>query len=80
MANILQNLSYEECSCISPKLTTFSSSILILGTSAIMDQTACCHVDTTSKIGLLKNLSKTITATTATANEQKAMKQTDNLG
>ena len=52
MAQILQSLSYIECSIILLKITTFSSFILILGISAIMDQTACCYVVTTSEIGL----------------------------
>ena len=49
MAQILQSLSYKVCSIILPKINTFGLFILILGTSAIMDQTACCYV-TTSEI------------------------------
>ena len=52
MAQILQSLSYKVCSIILPKLTTFGLFILNLGTSAIMDQTACCYNVTTSEIGL----------------------------
>ena len=43
MAQILQSLSYKVCSIILPKFTTFGWFIPILGTSAIMDQTACCY-------------------------------------
>ena len=52
MAQILQSFSYEECSIISLKFTIFGSFILILGTSAIVDQKACCYVVTTSEIVL----------------------------
>ena len=52
MAQILQSLRYKECSIISPKFTTSSLFIVILGTSTIMNQTACCYVVTTSEIGL----------------------------
>ena len=40
-----------------PKFTTFGLFILNLGTSAIMDQTACCYNVTTSEIGLKVDLS-----------------------
>ena len=52
MAQILQSLSYKKCSIQLSKFTTFGLFILILGTSAIMDQRACCYVVKTSKIGL----------------------------
>ena len=48
MAKILQSLSYKECSVISAKFITFGVFILILITSPIMDQTACCCDVTTS--------------------------------
>ena len=35
-----------------PKFNKFGLAILILGTSAIMDQTACCHNVTTPKTDL----------------------------
>ena len=52
MAQILQSLSYKVCFIILPKFNKFGLLILILGTSAIMDQTACCYNVTTSEIGL----------------------------
>ena len=52
MVQILQSLSYKECSIILPKFTTSGLFIIILGRSAIMDQTACCYVVTTLEIGL----------------------------
>ena len=42
MTQMLQILIYKECSLILTKFTTFRLLILILGTSAIMDQKACC--------------------------------------
>ena len=53
MAQILQSPSYKVCYIIISKFNTFGLFILILGTSAIMDQTACCYNTTTSEIGLL---------------------------
>ena len=50
IAQILQNLNYKECSIILPKFTAVGLFILILGTSAIMDQIACCCVVTTLEI------------------------------
>ena len=41
MAQILQSLSNKVCFIILPKFNKFGLLILILGTSAIMDQTAC---------------------------------------
>ena len=52
MGQIFQGLSYKVCSIMLPKFTTFGLFILNLGTSAIMDQTACCYNVTTSEIGL----------------------------
>ena len=52
MAQILQSLSYKVCFIVLPKFNKFGLLILILGTSAIMDQTACCYNMTTSEIGL----------------------------
>ena len=52
LAQILQSLSYKVYSIILPKFTTFVLFIPILGTSAIMDQTACCYDVTTSETGL----------------------------
>ena len=52
LAQILQNLSYKVCSIILPKFNIFGLFIPILGTSAIMDQTACCYNVTTSETGL----------------------------
>ena len=52
LAQILQSLSYKVCSIILPKFNTFGLFIPILGTSAIMDQTACCYNVTTSETGL----------------------------
>ena len=40
------SLSYKERSIILPKFITFGLLILILGTSAIMNQTACCYAVT----------------------------------
>ena len=56
LAQILQSLSYKVCSIILPKFTTFGLLIPILGTSAIMDQRACCYNVTTSEIGLYYHL------------------------
>ena len=53
MAQILQSLSYKVFSIILPKFNTFGLCIPILGTSAIMDQIACCCNVTTSETGLL---------------------------
>ena len=52
MAQILRSLSYKVCSTTLPKFNTFGLFILILSTSAIMDQTACCYNVTTSETGL----------------------------
>ena len=52
LIQILQSLSYKVCSIILPKLTTCGLFIPILGTSAIMDQIACCYNVTTSETGL----------------------------
>ena len=52
MAQILQSLSYKVCFIILPKFNSFGLFILILGTSAIMDQKVCCYNMTTSEIGL----------------------------
>ena len=52
MAQILQSFSYKVCFIILPKFNKFGLLILILGTSAIMDQTGCCYNVTTSEIGL----------------------------
>ena len=52
LTQILQSLSYNVCSIILPKFTTFGLFIPILDTPAIMDQTACCYNVTTSKTGL----------------------------
>ena len=52
LAQILQSLSYKVCSITLPKFNTFGLFIPILGTSAIMDQTACCYNVTTSETGL----------------------------
>ena len=51
VAQILQSLSYKVCFTIPPKFNSFGLFILILGTSAIMDQAACCYNMTTSEIG-----------------------------
>ena len=56
MAQILHNLSYKVCSITLPKFNTFGLFIMILGTSAIMDQTACCYNVTTSETGLQYNV------------------------
>ena len=53
MAQILQSLSYKVCFIILPKFNSFVLFILILGMSAIMDQTAGCYNMTTSEIRLL---------------------------
>ena len=53
LAQILQSLSYEVYSIILPKFKSFGLFIPVLGTSAIMDQTACCYNVTTSETGLL---------------------------
>ena len=47
--DMAQSLSYKGCSIILPKFTTFGLFILILSTSAVMDQIACCYVVTTSE-------------------------------
>ena len=52
MAQILCSLRYKECSIILPKFTIFGLFVVILDTSTIMDQTACCYVMTTSEIRL----------------------------
>ena len=52
LVQILQSLSYKVCSIILPKFNTFGLFIPIMGTSAIMDQTACCYNVTTSETGL----------------------------
>ena len=52
MAQILQSLSYKVCFIILPNSNKFGLLILILGTSAIMDQTACCYNMMTLEIGL----------------------------
>ena len=52
MAQILQSLSYKVCFIILPKFNKFGQFIRILGTSAIMDQTAFSDNMTTSEIGL----------------------------
>ena len=55
MAQILQqSLRYKVCFITLPKFNSFGLFILILGRSAIMDQTACCCNMTTSEIGLKK--------------------------
>ena len=50
MAQILQSPSYKVCFIILPKFNSFELFTLILGTSAIMDQAACCYNMTTSEI------------------------------
>ena len=52
LAQILQSLSYKVCSIVLPKFKIFGLFIPILGTSAVMDQTAYCHNVTTSETGL----------------------------
>ena len=52
LAQILQSLSYKVCSITLPKFTTFELFTPILGTSVIMDRTACCYNVTTSEAGL----------------------------
>ena len=54
MAQILQSISYKVCFIILPKFNKFGLLILILGTSVIMGQTACCYNMTTSNIGLYR--------------------------
>ena len=60
MAQILHNLSYKVCSITLPKFNKFYLFILILSTSAIMDQTACCYNVTTSETGLYKNVNANV--------------------
>ena len=55
MAQILLGLSYKVCFITLPKFNKFGLFILILSTSAIMDQTACYYNVTTSKTGLFPN-------------------------
>ena len=57
MAQILHGLSYKVCSITLSKFNTFGLFIMILGTSAIMDQTACCYNVTTSETGLYRSQS-----------------------
>ena len=57
LAQILQSLSYKMCSVIIPKFNKIELFVLILGTSAIMDQTACCYNVTTSETGLHNTVS-----------------------
>ena len=52
MTQIFQSLSYKEYPIVSSKFTTFGLFILVLGTSAIMDQPACCYAVMTSEIVL----------------------------
>ena len=52
LTQILQSLSYKVCCIILSKLNAFGLFIPILGTSAIIDQTACCYNVTTSETGL----------------------------
>ena len=52
MVQISENLSYKECPMALPKFTTFGLFILFLGTSTIMNQTACCHAVMISEICL----------------------------
>ena len=52
MAQILHSLSYKICSITLRKFSTLGLLILVLGTSAIMDQTACCYNVMTSETGL----------------------------
>ena len=52
MAQILHSLSHKICSITLRKFSTFGLLILVLGTSAIMDQTACCYNVMTSETGL----------------------------
>ena len=56
MAQTLHSLSYKVCSITLPKFNTFGLFILILSTSAIMDQTACCYNVTTPETGLYFSL------------------------
>ena len=49
------SLSYKVCSITLPKFNTFELFILILGTSAIMDQAACCYNVRTSETCLYPN-------------------------
>ena len=55
IALILRNLSYKVCSITLPKFNKFGLFILILGTAAIMDQTACCYNVTTLETGLYED-------------------------
>ena len=48
-------LIHNECSIILSKFITFGLFILILGKSAIMDQTACCYDVTTWSIDRSQN-------------------------
>ena len=52
MAQILHSLSYRVCSITLSNFNTFGLFIMILSTSAIMDQTACYYNVTTSETGL----------------------------
>ena len=52
MTQILQSLSYKVCFIIQPKFNTFGLFVIIMGMSAITDQTACCYNMTTAEIGL----------------------------
>ena len=52
MAQILQSLSCKVYFITLAKLDTLGLFILILGASAIMDQTGCCYNMTTSEISL----------------------------
>ena len=61
MAQILQSFSYKVCFIILPKFNKFGLLILIMRTSAIMDQTACCYNMTTSEIGLYKSSTMIVT-------------------
>ena len=55
LAQILQSLSYKVCSIILSKFTTFGLFIPVLGTSAIIDQTACCYDVTISETAPYSN-------------------------
>ena len=69
LAQILQSLSYKVCSIILPKFNTFGLFIPILGTSAIMDQTACCYNVTRSETGLYLNHYQSMGVTRALVSE-----------
>ena len=56
MAQTLQSPSYKVYYIIISKFNTFGLFILFLGTSTIMDKTACCYNMTTSEIGLFWSL------------------------